>query len=96
MSGTRELIQKLRHGNMIMEGDYVIGYEPPTDLEIEAADKLEYFMNYIDNITNDHYIDYLEWYQDRCDRLQEELDALRGGGDVATHTGAGEGIKDCC
>ena len=84
MMSTRELIQKLRCETN------------PTNLELEAADNLERLMRYIDDITNDHYVDYLEWYQNRCDKLQEELDALRGGMDVATYTRSREGIKDCC
>ena len=96
MISTRELIQELRSDRMIMAGDDAIGCKPPTDLELEAADNLERLMRYIDDITNDHYVDYLEWYQNRCDELQEELDALRGGTDVATHTRPREGIKDCC
>lgn len=91
MRDTRTLIWKLRNGTMIMAGDAAIGHRPPTTLEIEAADKLEELMNYIDNITNDHYLDYLEWYQNRCTELQEELDALRGGSALETYTGAREG-----
>jgi hypothetical protein len=76
---------------MIMAGDAAIGHKSPTSLELEAADKLEELMNYIDNITNDHYVDYLEWYQNRCNELQDELDALRGGAEVATDTRTREG-----
>ena len=39
----------------------------------EAADRLEIAMRLIDDMTSDHYVDYLEFYANRCRELEEEL-----------------------
>ena len=65
MNGTKELIRKLRNGEKVNN--------------IEIADKLECFMQLIDDIFNDHYIDTLEWYVERCWELEEENARLKEG-----------------
>lgn len=42
----------------------------------EAADKLEELQRFIDDMLGDHYVDYLEFYANRCRELEEELDFM--------------------
>lgn len=55
---TIEMIQRLR------KHEYV-------NLE-EVADRLQDLAQVIDDMMNDHYTDYLEWYAQRCWELEEE------------------------
>ena len=65
MNGTKEMIRKLRNGEEINL--------------IEVADKLECFVQLIDDMFNDHYVDTLEWYVERCWELEEILYSLMEG-----------------
>lgn len=70
---TRELIKRLYQHHE----DYVLGYTQDL-LQIcfdcrEAADRLEIVMRLIDDMSSDHYVDYLEFYANRCRELEEEL-----------------------
>ena len=53
---TREMIDRLR-------------YKRDVDFD-EVADRLEELAQVIDDIMNDHYVDYLEWYAKRCWELE--------------------------
>ena len=63
---TRELIQILRTqpGNM--------AFSP--QIRAKAADKLEQLQGLVDDMLGDHYVDYLEFYANRCRELEEKLD----------------------
>ena len=39
-----------------------------------AADKLEDLQRLIDDTTNDHYVDALDFYSERCRELEDELE----------------------
>lgn len=41
-----------------------------------AADKIEQLQNIIDDLTNDHYVDTLDFYFDRCQKLEEDFSEL--------------------
>lgn len=41
----------------------------------EAANKLEQLQKFIDDMLGDHYVDYLDWYANRCRELEDERDA---------------------
>lgn len=47
------------------------------DLHIMAANKLEDLQRFIDDMLGDHYVDYLEFYTNRCRELEEELKRLK-------------------
>lgn len=63
---TRELIKALREypGSM--------AFSP--QIRREAADKLEQLQQIIDDMLGDHYVDYLDFYTNRCRELEEKLD----------------------
>ena len=65
---TSELIKVLRSqpGNM--------AFSPK--IRKEAADKLEELQRLVDDMLGDHYVDYLEFYANRCRELEEELDLI--------------------
>lgn len=46
----------------------------------EVADRLEELTQIIDDMMNDHYVDYLEWYAERCWQLEAEITELKKGG----------------
>ena len=52
MMTTRDMIDRLR-------------YKRGVDFN-EVADRLEELTQVIDDMMNDHYTDYLEWYAQRC------------------------------
>ena len=62
---TRELIKELRYmpGNMV--------FNPQT--RRKAADKLEQLQQLVDDLLGDHYVDYLDFYVNRCRELEEQL-----------------------
>lgn len=65
MMTTKDMIDRLR-------------YKRAVDFN-EVADRLEKLMQIIDDMTNDHYTDYLEWYAQRCWELEEENTRLKEG-----------------
>ena len=65
MMTTKDMIDRLR-------------YKRTVDFN-EVADRLEKLMQIIDDMTNDHYTDYLEWYAQRCWELEEENARLKEG-----------------
>lgn len=73
---TRDLIESLR--------DIVADYDEPNGMDFyfdaidaevvtEAANRLEELESMLDDILGDHYIDYLEFYTNRCRDLEERL-----------------------
>ena len=71
---TRELVKTIQ--------DYTRKYDMPFERYLmltEAADKLEQLQQLVDGILGDHYVDYLDWYANRCRELEEELENFRGG-----------------
>lgn len=63
MMTTRDMIDKLRHNKDVNFN--------------EVANRLEDLMQVIDDMTNDHYTDCLEWYAQRCWELEEEIQKLK-------------------
>lgn len=61
--------------------DYRLGYtcnllQVYSDCE-EAAVKLEQMQRFINDVLGDHYVDYLEFYANRCRKLEEELENIK-------------------
>lgn len=48
------------------------------DLLGVAAEKLQELQQLVDDMLGDHYVDYLEFYTNRCRELEEELERARG------------------
>lgn len=44
------------------------------DLLKTAAEKLQELQRLVDDMLGDHYVDYLEFYINRCRELEEDLD----------------------
>ena len=47
--------------------------EEVIDLFDVSANKLEQLQRFIDDMLGDHYVDYLEFYINRCEKLEKEL-----------------------
>ena len=43
------------------------------EMIVAVADKLEQLQSFVDDLLGDHYIDYLEFYANRCRELEDEL-----------------------
>ena len=65
MMTTRDMIDRLRYKRGVNFN--------------EVADRLEELMQVIDDMMNDHYVDYFEWYAQRCRELEEEVERLKEG-----------------
>lgn len=76
---TRDLIEGLR--------DIISDYNDPNGetfyfdtndawVVAEAADKLSELKRIIEDMTNDHYVDYLEFYANRCRELEEKMSEI--------------------
>ena len=79
MMYTRDLIEGLR--------DIISDYNDPNGETFyfdtndawvvdEAANRLEELQRIVDDITNDHYTDYLEFYANRCRELEEKMSEI--------------------
>ena len=74
--GTNELILNLyQHYENYAQGYTQNVWEICRDCK-EAANKLEELQRFIDDMLGDHYIDYLEFYANRCRELEDELDFI--------------------
>lgn len=63
----KELVKKLRNCG---GGGEVI------KLVNEAANKIEWLQSLVDDMTNDHFIDTLDFYSERCRNLEEDFTEL--------------------
>lgn len=63
----KELTKELR------ELTYHITFTKGKNLVNEAADKIEWLQKLVDDMTNDHFVDTLDFYAERCQNLEEEL-----------------------
>jgi hypothetical protein len=71
---TRELIMAIR--------DYTGRCDMPFERYLmltEAANKLEQLQQLVDDILGDHYVDYLDWYANRCRELEDQIENIRRG-----------------
>lgn len=59
-----KLIQKLRNCGGGTEGIKLVN---------EAADKIEWLQKLVEDMTNDHFIDILDFYWERCQNLERDL-----------------------
>lgn len=64
---TRELVEGLR------DITYHITFTKGKELVTSAADKIEQLQQFIDDSTNDHYVDILDFYMERCQNLEEDF-----------------------
>ena len=46
---------------------------PHQGLLLEAADKIEWLQRFVDDMTNDHFVDTLDFYSERCYRLENDF-----------------------
>lgn len=60
----RSLIENLRQKAEV---------NPHQGLLLEAADKIEWLQKLIDDSTNDHFVDTLDFYSERCQNLEEDF-----------------------
>lgn len=68
---TTELIKELR--------EYFDQARPVTNnssVVLRAAEKLEKLQQLVDGMFGDHYIDYLEFYANRCRELEEKMSEI--------------------
>ena len=64
----KELVKKLRNCGGGTEGIKLVN---------EAADKIEWLQKLVDDMTNDHFVDTLDFYSERCQNLEEKLHKLQ-------------------
>ena len=60
----KELVKKLRNCGGGTEGIKLVN---------EAADKIEWLQKLVDNSTNDHFVDTLDFYSERCQNLENDF-----------------------
>ena len=72
---THEIIGALRDA---MDSHYIQeNCDEIIDLLRHAADKLEQLRQFIDDMHNDHYVDHLDFYFNRCWELEDKVDLLK-------------------
>ena len=67
------IVELLQHYDDYVEGEYQSLPSICRDCK-KAADKLKELQEFIENMTNDHYVDILEWYTNRCMELEDALE----------------------
>ena len=68
---TTELIEKIKNASSSwLQGDWPYN----TELPLAAAKKLEELQQLVDDMLGDHYVDYLDFYTNRCRELEDELE----------------------
>ena len=73
---TNELIERLyQHHEDFGQGNPVSLFEVCCDCK-EAADRLGELQRLIDDMLGDHYVDYLEFYTNRCRELEEKIENI--------------------
>ena len=60
----RKLIENLRKKSEV---------NPHQGLLLEAADKIEWLQKLIDDMANEHFVDTLDFYSERCQKLEEDF-----------------------
>ena len=60
----KELVKKLRNCGGGTEGIKLVN---------EAADKIEWLQKLVEDMTNDHFVDILDFYSERCQKLEEDF-----------------------
>ena len=60
----KKLVKKIRSCECRTEG---------IKLANEAADKIEWLQKLVDDMTNDHFVDILDFYSERCQNLEEDF-----------------------
>ena len=71
---TAELIERLKES---MDSEYIQeNNDEVIDLFEAAAIKLEQLQRIVDDMTNDHYVDYLDFYANRCRELEEKMSEI--------------------
>ena len=63
----KELVKKLRNFDGETEG---------IKLANEAADKIELLQKLVEDMTNNHFVDILDFYMERCQKLEEDFTEL--------------------
>lgn len=93
---TSELIHKLlQHYDDYVQGEYQQLIQICRDCRA-AADKLEQLQKLVDDMLGDHYVDYLDWYTNRCRELEEELEKTKTERNVLVlHDGYLDACKYC-
>lgn len=77
METTSELITRLyQHSEDYAQGYTQNFYTICYDCK-KAADRLCELQQFVDDMLGDHYVDYLEFYTNRCRELEDHLEALR-------------------
>ena len=64
---SRKLVRELR------DLTYHITFTRGKELIVSAADKIEELQKLVDDMTNDHYVDTLDFYSERCRNLEEDF-----------------------
>ena len=65
---------------MMTTREMIIALHKEEDIDLtEVAYRLQELTEVIDDMMNDHYTDYLEWYAQRCWELEEEVERLKEG-----------------
>ena len=71
---TNELIQRLyQYYEDFGQGEAVSLWEVCLACK-KAANKLEELQRLVDDMLGDHYVDYLEFYTNRCRELEEKIE----------------------
>ena len=75
-----ELVKELR------ELTYHITFTKGKNIIGEAADKIEWLQKLVDDMTNDHFVDTLDFYSERCHKLEEDfIELVKKSPDVCTY-----------
>lgn len=73
---TSELVENLyQYHEDFGQGNPISLFEVCLDCKL-AAHKIEELQQYIDDMLGDHYVDYLEFYTNRCRELEEKLEKI--------------------
>lgn len=64
---SRELVKELR------DLTYHVTFTKGKNLIHEAADKIEWLQKLVDDMTNDHFVDVLDFYSERCQNLESDF-----------------------
>ena len=72
----RELMERLyQYYEDFEQGNPVSLWETCRDCR-EAANKIAELQHFVNDMLGDHYVDYLEFYTNRCRELEEKLEKI--------------------